>query len=35
MSACVTTSTYTLAAMVVTFVVCGWRLRSPELSMWS
>ncbi|HEY3382263.1 MAG TPA: hypothetical protein VGK32_10875 [Vicinamibacterales bacterium] len=27
------TTTYTLAAMVVTFVVCSWRLRSPELSM--
>ncbi len=27
------TTSYTLAAMVVTFVVCSWRLRSPELSM--
>ena len=32
MSTYVTTS-YTLAAMVATFVVCSWRLRSPELSM--
>ena len=32
MSTYVTTS-YTLAAMVVTFAVCSWRLRSPELSM--
>ena len=32
MSAYLTTS-YTLAAMVVTFAVCSWRLRSPELSM--
>jgi CitMHS family citrate-Mg2+:H+ or citrate-Ca2+:H+ symporter len=27
------TTSYTLAAMVVTFAVCSWRLRSPELSM--
>jgi hypothetical protein len=27
------TTSYTLAAMVLTFVVCSWRLRSPELSM--
>jgi hypothetical protein len=26
-------TSYTLAAMVVTFVVASWRLRSPELSM--
>ena len=32
MSTYVTTS-YTLAAMVVTFAVSSWRLRSPELSM--
>lgn len=32
MSTYVTTS-YTLAAMVATFAVCSWRLRSPELSM--
>ena len=32
MSTYVTTS-YTLAAMVVTFVVGSWRLQSPELSM--
>ncbi len=27
------TTSYTLAAMVVTFAACSWRLRSPELSM--
>jgi hypothetical protein len=27
------TTSYTLAAMVVTFAVASWRLRSPELSM--
>jgi TRAP-type C4-dicarboxylate transport system permease large subunit len=27
------TTSYTLAAMVATFVFCSWRLRSPELSM--
>ncbi len=32
MSTYIVTS-YTLAAMVVTFIVCSWRLRSPELSM--
>lgn len=32
MSTYVITS-YTLAAMVATFAVCSWRLRSPELSM--
>ena len=26
-------TSYTLAAMVATFVLCSWRLRSPELSM--
>jgi len=27
------TTSYTLAAMVATFAVCSWRLKSPELSM--
>jgi CitMHS family citrate-Mg2+:H+ or citrate-Ca2+:H+ symporter len=27
------TTSYTLAAMVATFAVCSWRLRSPELAM--
>ncbi|MCX6549620.1 MAG: citrate transporter, partial [Acidobacteria bacterium] len=27
------TTSYTLAAMVVTFAIASWRLRSPELSM--
>jgi TRAP-type C4-dicarboxylate transport system permease large subunit len=26
-------TSYTLAAMVATFVLCSWRLRSPELAM--